>query len=160
MSRYIKYIAFIIAMGLFSFSYAGELVIKEAKNYFKDGVEAQKNSNFDAAMMAYNKAMLVDSKDMPLQKYVINNIGIMYADLDEPDKAEAAFLEALKLDPNYKEAHLNLALVYQMRGDELKSLRELVKAHNLEDLKPKNFAIDEGPKEEPNKAKPPAKTSK
>jgi Tfp pilus assembly protein PilF len=74
----------------------------------------------------------------------------MYAQQGDLEKAEAAFNEVLEMDPNYEPAKLNLGFIYEQRRSELESIKYWlgVLKINLDEVKPKGFVIEEGPKTE------------
>jgi len=127
-------------------TYASELTAQEASNYFNEGVKFQNAANFMAANSAYTKTLFLDPKNERWQKYILNNRGVMCARVGDFDSAEQFFVEALKIDPDYRPAQLNLGLVYEgQKRSKLECIEYWLKALNinLEELKPKIFAIQE-----------------
>lgn len=51
-------------------------------------------------------------------------LGILYADRKQSEKAIAAYQKAIELAPNLEEAHYRLALAYTRAGDKLKAQKE------------------------------------
>ena len=45
-----------------------------------------------------------------------NNLGVIYQNLNMPDKAAEQYLKVIMLDPGYSEAHYNLGTIYQARN--------------------------------------------
>jgi len=123
-----------------NFSYAGELASKEAMNYYNEGIQAQKSGNFEAAIIAYQKALLLGVGDIKYQKFIINNIGVIHANNGDLENAEAAFEEALSIDPNYETAVFNLGLIYDKEPDKIKAMQYWLKV--LEKFKPKDFIVE------------------
>jgi len=144
---------FIILLLFCSVCFADGLVIKEATNYYNEGTKALKEGNFQKADTAFQKVFLVDPQNIEWKKFISNNYGIMYIKTGDMQKAEAAFNEALRIDPNYKTAELNLGLIYDMQKDELKAIKQWMKALNikLNELKPKDFIVEEKAKTESKK---------
>jgi len=140
----------IMLLAFYNLASAGELISKEAVNHYNEGVNAQKASNFDMAEIAYQKTLLLDPYNTNWQKFIINNRGVIYAQLGDLEKAEAAFNEALKIDPNYEPAKLNLGFIYEKRRSKLESIEYWLKILNinLEEAKPKGFVIEEQQKTE------------
>ncbi|MDD4941319.1 MAG: tetratricopeptide repeat protein, partial [Candidatus Omnitrophica bacterium] len=97
-------------------SFAGKLVEEEGLNYYNEGIQLQKAGNFDAAIVSYQKAMVIGVDAANYRAFVYNNVGVIYAEKGEMDRAEAMFLEALKLDPDYKPANFNMAVLYMKQG--------------------------------------------
>ena len=91
--------------------YATELMSEEAINYYNQAVKAQKMRSYYQAQTGYHKAIIVD-QDTKYKKFIFNNLGVIHAESGDVAKAEVAFREALKLDPDYKTAGSNLALLY------------------------------------------------
>jgi tetratricopeptide (TPR) repeat protein len=91
---------------------------------------------------AKNQIPWTDPKDPNYQKFVLNNMGIVNATRADMAAAEASFKEALKIDPKYVPALLNLGLIYEMKKDRSGALEYWLKAFNFEQLKPKAFVID------------------
>jgi tetratricopeptide (TPR) repeat protein len=116
-SKKILYSIFIVLIS-FGFSYAGELLYEEGVNHYNAGVKAQKRGDFKQAMADYQKALLLmGSTERNYNKFVFNNIGVMYASLGDLEDAETAFLEAVRIDPNYKQANFNLGILYVKEGN-------------------------------------------
>lgn len=61
----------------------------------------------------------------PYNYLVLNNMGICYSQLEQVQEAKPFFEEALRINPTYDEARLNLALLYYVEKDYSKAL-ELV----------------------------------
>ena len=99
-----KKILFLVFAAMFSYNLAcaGQLLSKEAVNYYNEGVKAQKSGNLSAAASAYQKTILLDPSSQELRKYILNNTGAIYSAQGDLKKAEASFKEALELDPNSK----------------------------------------------------------
>jgi len=140
-------IVFMLAISLLlaGIACAGELVAQEAITYYKEGVKAQKGSNFEAADVSYKKCLLVDPSNRNWKKYIFNNYGIMYAKQGDMESAEKAFNEALKIDPDYLPAKLNLGFVYDKRRTELEAIKYWLKALNIDlnQVRPKDFVIED-----------------
>ena len=126
-------------------SYAGEIMSKEAVNYYNEGVKLQKASNFTAADSFYQKTLLVDPYDSKWQKFILNNRGAMKAQQGSMDEAEILFNRSLEIDPAYLPAKLNLGFIYEKRRSELESIKYWLSVLkiNLDDVKPKGFVLGE-----------------
>ncbi|TRZ94351.1 hypothetical protein D4R78_06540 [bacterium] len=125
-----------------NFSYAGELLSREAINYYNEGVREQEKGNLYAADYAYHKAILLNL-DVVNLKSLLNNYGVMYLQLEDLKNAENFFNQALGIDSNYRIAQLNLGLIYDKKDNRLKALEYWLKILNIDlnKLKPKNFII-------------------
>ena len=128
-----------------NFVFAGELMAPEAINHFNEGVRAQQASNFETAEGHYQKALLINPNSTDLQKFILNNRGVIYAKVGDLEKAEAAFNEALRIDPNYETPKLNLGFIYEKRRSEFESMKYWLKVLNidLDSVKPKGFVVEE-----------------
>jgi len=129
-------------------AFAGELISKEAVNYFNAGVKAQKGSNFAEADNNYQKALIVAPNDTSYQKYILNNRGCMYTQVGDLDKADAYFRAALEIDPNYKPAQLNLGLINEKRMSRCEALEYWAKLYGWEKTKPRDLTLSEGIEQE------------
>ncbi len=125
-----------------NFSYAGELIAREAVNYYNEGVSEQERGNLYTADYAYHKAILLNL-DVIYLKSILNNYGVMYLQLEDLKNAENFFNQALGIDPDYRIAQLNLGLIYDKKDDKLKALEYWLKILNIDlnTIKPKNFII-------------------
>ena len=92
----------------------------ELKKLFEEGVAASRSNNYDVAIEKFNAAALV----VPNCHDCYYNIG--YAQLQKKDEkaAEAAWLKALEVKPDYVEALNGLATLYnnQKRFDEASAM--------------------------------------
>jgi len=114
--------------------YTAELLFEEAFNNYNEGVMAQKMRNFYSAETSYQKSIIID-RGTKCKKYIFNNLGLIYIERGDTAKAEFAFKEALRLDPDYTIAasnltllYLKLAVAYKDRGDMKKALEIFQKA--------------------------------
>ena len=139
----------VLLLAFCSFAFAGELISKEAVNYFNAGVKAQKGANFVEAEINYQKTLIVAPNDTNWQKFILNNRGVMYAQMGDLEKSDASFKAALQIDPNYKAAQLNLGLLNEKRMSRCESLEYWAKLYGWEKTKPRDFALSEGTVEEP-----------
>jgi tetratricopeptide (TPR) repeat protein len=112
-------------------SYAGKLIEAEGITYYNEGVGAQKTGNLDTALVSYQKAMVVGLDASNYRKFIYNNVGVIYSEKGQMEQAEAMFLEALKLDPEYKPTNFNLAVMYMKQGLCNKAMVYLTKSYNI-----------------------------
>jgi tetratricopeptide (TPR) repeat protein len=137
----IAFFALFIFLILGTRSYAGELVAKEAMNYYNEGVQAQKKGSLETAISAYHKALLLGVKDIKYEKFILNNLGVVYAQNGDLENAKVALNEALSIDPNYESAMLNLGLIYDKEPDKVKAIEYWLKV--FDKIKPKDFIVEE-----------------
>ena len=95
---------------------AGQVAEREGINYYNEGVRAQKAGGLDSAMNAYQKAMVIGLDVSNYRKFIYNNVAVIYAEQGDLEKAESMFLEALRLDPFYRQANFNLGILYLRQG--------------------------------------------
>jgi len=129
--------------------YSDELSSGMVADYFAEGLKAQKQGNYFAALTAYKKAMLVEPENEEYAKYILNNIGLLLMYQGDIQGAGYYFQEALRIDPAYRPAQLNLGLVLDRKGDKLIALQYWIDILELEieQMKPKAFILQELPEE-------------
>jgi len=71
-------------------------------------------TRLDSAIEEYRQTLLFNADRAESQ----TALGTLYANLDEPMKAEAAYEEALRLQPYFVPAYVNFANYYQRQGNE------------------------------------------
>jgi Tfp pilus assembly protein PilF len=86
-------------------SVAQAQVPKDARNAFRDGLKAWEKKNYQQAADSFEKATAL----YPQYDEAFNDLGMMYAHLDQPDKSRAAFETAVKLNDKNASADRNLA---------------------------------------------------
>lgn len=86
---------------------------KEARAYRRQGREYQRQGDLDAAMTAYQKAIIVDSA----YAVAYNDLGVIYEVRGLADRAQEAYLKAIQINPGYLSAYSNLALLYETGRD-------------------------------------------
>ena len=84
---------------------------------FALAVQNHKENNLQVAENLYKKIL----KTNPNYAGVYNNLGMMYKELEEYQKAIGCYEKAIQIDPNYANVYYNL-------GNILQELRELQKA--------------------------------
>jgi len=100
-------------------SVAQAQIPKDARNAFRDGLKEWEKKNYQQAAANFEKATAL----YPQYDEAFNDLGMMYAHLDQPDKSRAAFETAVKLNDKNASADRNLAGLllrdhnYQAAGD-------------------------------------------
>jgi len=131
---------FLILSASCGFCYAGGRFREFAVDYYNEAVAAQKKGDFMQAMSRYQKALLVlGSEDSDYIKKIYNNVAVIYAQANDFQSAEAAFLSALDIDPKYKQANFNLGVLYAKQGNSEKALEYWAKATGRQEI----FVIEE-----------------
>lgn len=90
------------------------LELKPDHFLFENNLALQYRSlgDYDNAIKSMRRAISIDEKP---QLWV--NLGGMYGELLQLDEAEKCVRSALKLDPEYSAAYIDLAFIYHLRGD-------------------------------------------
>jgi Flp pilus assembly protein TadD len=84
-------------------------------HYFNNmGVESMQAGDVASALAYYRKAIIDNSGEFAP---AWTNLGILYMRAGNPDYAEAAYLQALEVDPGHDVAMSNLVSLYDHRGD-------------------------------------------
>jgi tetratricopeptide (TPR) repeat protein len=135
----------VLLVAFCSFAFAGELISKEAVNYFNAAVKAQKLSNFLDAETNYQKALILAPNNAEYQKLILNNRGIMFLQMGDLEKADASFRAALQMDPNYQAAQINLGLMNEKLLSRCEALEYWAKLYDWEKTKPRDFVLSECP---------------
>ncbi len=91
---------------------------KQANQYYLEGVECEKQGRTDSAIIAYNKALVYDS----LFVYALDNAGILYGKMNEPDSAIRYSQKSLRIFPEGYAALLNLSAAYLTKEESQKAL--------------------------------------
>jgi len=119
-------IAALLLLPVFSV-WASENLKAEALDYRKRGYEAQQAGDIEMAMVYYRKSSMLDSF------YAIphNDMGIIYEIKGYLNKAEEEYLTAIKKNPGFAEAHMNLALLYERMNQIDKALPHFIKRVEL-----------------------------
>ena len=102
---------------------------EEAIAYRMQGYEAQRRGDRDAALQWYQKAAALD------QTYPtpLNDVGVILEEAGRFQDAERSYQQALLLNPNYLEAHANLAMLYERMGQKEKAIYHWMKRFQLGD---------------------------
>jgi len=91
-------------------------------------LDGRQQKRYQAALLEYQESMEY-SADFAFARY---NLGNLYANLRQPQKAVASYLGAIRIDNQFYPAKVNLAMLYNQMGrkDETEALlREVVAAH-------------------------------
>ena len=97
--KFLAFIIIVISLGLFL-----ETCSKPAqKNVFEEGMSLEKSGKSKEALDKYAEVLLKNPKDARAHL----RMAILHSSLNNLDKAEVHYQEALKIDPKNLEAHLN-----------------------------------------------------
>jgi len=118
----------------------GELEAREALSRLLCQLASTRQSQqrVDEAFAYYERAVTA-APDLPQPRCLL---GAAYLGAGDVEAAEREFLHSLDLDPDYAEAHLNMALIHETRGDDelqIKALKSYLRgapaASNVEQVR-------------------------
>ena len=92
------------------------------RNYIK-GIDFEKQEKPDSAIISYNKTLIYDS----LFVQALDNIGLLYGNMNEPDSAILYSQKSLRIFPEGYTALLNLSASYLTKGDQQKAFSSYAK---------------------------------
>ena len=102
---------------------------EEAVAYRTEGYEAQERGDKAGALVLFQKAIALD----PSYPAPYNDLGIIREEQDNVKEAEKMYRQALDRNPNYLEAHANLAMLYERMEDKEKAIYHWFKRYQLGD---------------------------
>lgn len=117
--------------------FAEKVMDEQAREYFKEALEAQKYGNLEGAITLYTKSLYLKQNNAKAH----NNLGTIYAKKGDYAKAEEEYSQAVKIDPHYAKALTNLAMIYLERKDFDKFYEYWKRATGLDIYTP--FLMDE-----------------
>jgi tetratricopeptide (TPR) repeat protein len=82
------------------------LTIEETLNL---AIKNHQEGKTDIAQNLYNKILEID----PNHSQTLNNIGIIFTNLKNYQKAKECFKKAIEINPNYADAHNNLGIIFK-----------------------------------------------
>ncbi len=95
-------------------------------------LDAQQQASLEKAIEEYRQAQLANS-ERP-ESHI--NLGLLAISLQEYTKAEASYQQALKLDPNFVNAYVNLADLYRIQQLDDKAEQALLQGLQISDKNP------------------------
>ncbi len=115
-----------------------EKKVQEQWRYLYDlGMSAYYAKNYSEAIARLYEA----TKVAPDRPKVWNALGLTYMEVEEFQKAEKAFKNALRADPSYSEAKMNLGILYAKAKDYKKAIEYLSQALKDEAFEKKHIAF-------------------
>ena len=100
-----------------------------AKDLYDSARRLQKMSRLEEARRLYHKALMLD----PGHVYALNNLGVIYIQEGNYSEAQKSLEDAIQQKPEYVDPYYNLACLYALKGEVMKSLAQLKKAVSLDD---------------------------
>jgi tetratricopeptide (TPR) repeat protein len=83
---------------------------KQAALFLKQGLEAEKKRDFEAAVIAYKQAMALNPTHKEIWYFIHNNLGYSLNQIGEFEEGEKYCRVAIQINPNLSNAHKNLGL--------------------------------------------------
>ncbi len=94
----------------------------------------EKLEDFENAIADYQKAVYVDPNNISElnNKLIYHNLGILYGQQNQLDKAIETFSKAIDIDNKYADAYHNRGYAFQLKGKQDKAIEDFDKAINIE----------------------------
>ena len=109
---------------IINYSRSIELDPKNKIALYNRALTYEKIGNIEHAILDYNSAVESDPKNESEldNKLILLNLGILYGQMNQLDKAIDAFKQTIQIDSNYADAYHNLGYAYQLKGDHAKAI--------------------------------------
>ena len=101
-----------------------DLTLKEA---FSLAVKNQQEGRLDVAQEIYNQILKIN----PNHLSALNNLGTIFKNLTENQKAKDCYEKVIEINPSYPDAHYNLGLIFHESGEHRKAKSCYEKATEL-----------------------------
>ncbi|PLX15726.1 MAG: hypothetical protein C0601_12160 [Candidatus Muiribacterium halophilum] len=88
-------------------------IIISKSSSFKDSVKLIKENKFEQAQIILEELY----KKSPEDVYILNNLGVVFLEKNQYNKAERFFNKALDIKKDFKSAFMNLGILYYYRED-------------------------------------------
>jgi tetratricopeptide (TPR) repeat protein len=99
-----------------------------AKALYDRARHLHKMSRLEEARRLYHKALILD----PGNVYALNNLGVIYIQEGNYLEAQKSLEDAIQQKPEYVDPYYNLACLYALKGEVMKSLAQLKRAVSLD----------------------------
>ena len=100
----------------------------QAGEFYKRARFLQRRGRLEDAKVFYEKALMLDSNSVK----VLNDLGVAYMQGGDYVEAQESFEQAIQRKPDYVDAYYNLACLYALKGEKIRSLTHLKKAISLD----------------------------
>jgi len=108
---------------------AYEAALKADPNHLEARINLGRLLHLDGRLAEQNK--FIGSR--PAEPFLVFNLAVLLEDLGREPEAIIAYREALALDPQFADAHFNLARLYERARDPKSSLRHLLAYRRMMD---------------------------
>lgn len=91
--------------------------------------------NYEESSKYYNRDLVIrrELNDTEQIAIALSNMGSVYENLNQPDKAISFYEESITLDRNNSSTLCNLALIYESRGDHDIAIKRIKEAINIDE---------------------------
>ena len=103
--------------------------------YSNLGIVLQSNRQFEAAMEAFRRAIVLDSA----HQNALNNLGVLQRLFGRLEEAEASFRAVIALNPEHPDVYFNLAVVFDQTGRRPEATTAYCKAITLQPSHPQAY---------------------
>ena len=100
----------------------------QAGEFYKRASLFHRRGRLEDAKGFYKKALMLD----PNSVKVLNDLGVAYMQGRNYVEAQESFEQAIQRKPDYVDAYYNLACLYALKGEKIRSLTHLKKAISLD----------------------------
>jgi len=100
----------------------------QAGEFYKRASLFHRRGRLEDAKGFYKKALMLD----PNSVKVLNDLGVAYMQGRDYVEAQESFEQAIQRKPDYVDAYYNLACLYALKGEKIRSLTHLKKAISLD----------------------------
>jgi len=84
---------------------------------FNLAIKNHQEGTLDVAQEFYNQVLKIN----PNHSTALNNLGVIFQQLEEPQKAKECYEKAIAINPNYVNAHNNLGAIFKELGENQKA---------------------------------------
>ena len=100
----------------------------QAGEFYKRACLLHRSGRLEDAKGFYKKALMLDSNSVN----ALNDLGVVYMQGRDYVEAQKSFEHAIQRKPDYVDAYYNLACLYALKGEKIRSLTHLKKAISLD----------------------------
>lgn len=108
---------------------------EEAMDWYNKGIIEDRNSDFEEAIISYQKALAIDS----VFTFAWDNLGLAYRRTEQFEKAVDAYKKSIEINPNGIMPWQNLAVAYQYLEDYEKALETYEHIASMDSLNPESY---------------------
>lgn len=102
----------------------GRKQVEQERFHFQLAISSHKNKQLRMALQEYQKVLKLN----PSNHQARNNLGLVYKDMGELDRAATEYMQLIALDPNNAKSYNNLGTIYYLQGRFMEAVQEFRKA--------------------------------